>query len=295
MSCIFRAPYFKKAIEEDSINDATKKLKEILELDESENGWSDLSSDEDDDDEPKQEKEEYVVEKVLAEKVEKGKLKFLVKWLGYEDEDDQTWEPLENFFTKGSKMAIFLFYRKKWKKQMKEQKTNGGGGAKTSFPDAVKASTGDVGQKKEKSGKRTSSYDDDENDPPTTSKSKFSRNAFVEKRHSSFTNVPAKKFKSFKPPKKIKIFESSLPPIAINKKELERKREMEQKQAKEIIEKKLEEKKQAEKQKREEAEREKKLALERAKELEKEENRKKLRKDLWGSSDEDDYEDAAEE
>uniref|UniRef100_A0AC35EZP1 Chromo domain-containing protein n=1 Tax=Panagrolaimus sp. PS1159 TaxID=55785 RepID=A0AC35EZP1_9BILA len=286
MSCVFRAPYFKNSIEEDNINDATKKLKEILELDENENGWSDISSDEDDDDEPNQEKEEYVVEKVLAEKVEKGKLKFLVKWLGYDDEDDQTWEPLENFFTKGSKMAIFLFYQKKWKKQMKEQKKNGGD-AKTSSPDAVKISAGD--------GKRTFSIDDDENDPPTTSKSKFSKNASAEKRHSSFTNVPAKKFKPFQPSKRIKIFESSYPEFAINKNELQRKREIEQKQAKEIIEKKLEEKRRAEKRKREEAEREKKLALERAKELEAEENRRKLRKDLWSSSDEEDYEDAAEE
>uniref|UniRef100_A0AC35G7Z9 Uncharacterized protein n=1 Tax=Panagrolaimus sp. PS1159 TaxID=55785 RepID=A0AC35G7Z9_9BILA len=167
-----------------------------------------------------------------------------------------------------------------------ERTKENGGGAKTSSLGAVKASAADIGQKKEKQSKKSEKaskrnyYSNDENDPPTTSKSKFSKSAHVEKRHSSSTNVPAK---------------NSLPAFAINKKEVERKSEIEQKQAKEIIEKKLEEKTQAEKQKCEEAEYEKKLALERAKELEKEENCKKVRKDLWGSFDKDDYEDAAEE
>lgn len=38
----------------------------------------------------------YYVEKFIKEKVEKGKTFYLVKWLGYPEEDN-TWEPEEKF------------------------------------------------------------------------------------------------------------------------------------------------------------------------------------------------------
>ncbi|SMQ49659.1 unnamed protein product [Zymoseptoria tritici ST99CH_3D7] len=49
---------------------------------------------EDDDDE--EEEDEYQVEKILAHESKRGKIQYRIKWLGYEDEADQTWEPQEN-------------------------------------------------------------------------------------------------------------------------------------------------------------------------------------------------------
>jgi len=39
--------------------------------------------------------EEYVVEKIVAKRIVKGKIQYLLKWKGYPD-DDNTWEPKEN-------------------------------------------------------------------------------------------------------------------------------------------------------------------------------------------------------
>ena len=40
--------------------------------------------------------EEWHVEKILKCARVEGKLKFLVKWEGYDSEDDNTWEPMNN-------------------------------------------------------------------------------------------------------------------------------------------------------------------------------------------------------
>lgn len=50
--------------------------------------------DEDDDDE----EDEFQVEKILSHKVERGKIVYRVKWLGWEKDEDQTWEPVDNLY-----------------------------------------------------------------------------------------------------------------------------------------------------------------------------------------------------
>jgi chromobox protein 1 len=40
----------------------------------------------------------YVVEKILGHRFNKGKLEFDVKWQGYENPKDRTWEPEENMY-----------------------------------------------------------------------------------------------------------------------------------------------------------------------------------------------------
>jgi len=40
--------------------------------------------------------EEYEVEKIISKRARKGKVEYLVKWKGWEDPDDNTWEPINN-------------------------------------------------------------------------------------------------------------------------------------------------------------------------------------------------------
>jgi chromobox protein 1 len=55
-----------------------------------------LEEEEEDDDE--EEEDEYQVEKIIEHKVKRGTTVYRIKWLGYEDEADQTWEPVENLY-----------------------------------------------------------------------------------------------------------------------------------------------------------------------------------------------------
>ena len=52
--------------------------------------------------------EEYEVEKVLEKRVQAGnQVEYLVKWKGYDDPDDNTWEPADNL--REAKVAIDMF------------------------------------------------------------------------------------------------------------------------------------------------------------------------------------------
>jgi len=42
------------------------------------------------------EAEEYEVETIVSKRLRKGKAEYLVKWKGWEDPDDNTWEPIGN-------------------------------------------------------------------------------------------------------------------------------------------------------------------------------------------------------
>lgn len=54
--------------------------------------------DEDEDEDEDEEEDEFQVEKILSHKTERGKIVYQVKWLGWEKEEDQTWEPVDNLY-----------------------------------------------------------------------------------------------------------------------------------------------------------------------------------------------------
>ncbi|KAF1850400.1 chromo-domain-containing protein [Cucurbitaria berberidis CBS 394.84] len=63
------------------------------------NAQAELVEDEDEVDEENQEdsvEDEYIVEKVLGHRIRKGELEYHVKWQGYDDPADHTWEPEQN-------------------------------------------------------------------------------------------------------------------------------------------------------------------------------------------------------
>ena len=67
------------------------------EEDEGDVAEDDDDNDDDNDDDDDQAEDEFVVEKILSHNFEKdGTLKYHIKWLGYPNPQDQTWEPEEN-------------------------------------------------------------------------------------------------------------------------------------------------------------------------------------------------------
>ncbi|XP_023348010.1 chromobox protein homolog 1 isoform X2 [Eurytemora carolleeae] len=62
--------------------------------------------------------EEYEVERILEVRQRKGKTEYLIKWKGYDTEDDNTWEPVENLDCKDK---IEEFNRKKKEKDAKAE------------------------------------------------------------------------------------------------------------------------------------------------------------------------------
>ena len=53
-------------------------------------------AEEEEEEEEDGEEDEYRVEKILRHDYVNGNLVYQIKWLGYEEESDMTWEPIEN-------------------------------------------------------------------------------------------------------------------------------------------------------------------------------------------------------
>jgi len=71
------------------------------------------------DPEESEEDEEYEVESIVEKKVVRGKTKYLVKWKGYDKDEDRTWEPKENLA--GSEELIKKFEDEQVSEPDKEQ------------------------------------------------------------------------------------------------------------------------------------------------------------------------------
>ncbi|EMC99752.1 hypothetical protein BAUCODRAFT_145133 [Baudoinia panamericana UAMH 10762] len=67
--------------------------------------------DDEDGEEDEAGEEEYRVEKIVAHGFEEdGSVKYKIKWLGYDNEDDMTWEPVENL--EGAQDALKAYHKK---------------------------------------------------------------------------------------------------------------------------------------------------------------------------------------
>ncbi|TKA69847.1 hypothetical protein B0A55_06732 [Friedmanniomyces simplex] len=78
-----------------------KAAKAVAEPDEEE------EEEEEDDEEAE---DEYRVEKILSHDFDKGAVIYQIKWLGYENEEDLTWEPIENL--DGAKDILKVYHKK---------------------------------------------------------------------------------------------------------------------------------------------------------------------------------------
>lgn len=57
-----------------------------------------VQDDESEDDAGSGDEDEFQVEKILDHKTVKGGILYRIKWLGYDDVADETWEPEENLY-----------------------------------------------------------------------------------------------------------------------------------------------------------------------------------------------------
>ncbi|KAI9733977.1 MAG: hypothetical protein M1834_002634 [Cirrosporium novae-zelandiae] len=69
----------------------------------------DVNTDEEDDDESETDAEVYAVEEIEDYRFDKGVLKLKVRWKGYPEESDKTWEPEENILD-GAAETLQAFY-----------------------------------------------------------------------------------------------------------------------------------------------------------------------------------------
>jgi hypothetical protein len=72
------------------------------------------------------EQQEFLVERILAHRKTHGSVKrteydFLIKWVGYDEESDNTWEPWE-FVRNNDKLIVYLYENQLRQFLTKEQK-----------------------------------------------------------------------------------------------------------------------------------------------------------------------------
>lgn len=59
---------------------------------------ADVGDDAEEDDEEDGDEDEFQVEEVLDHKTSRGQIIYQIKWLGYDQDEDLTWEPVENLY-----------------------------------------------------------------------------------------------------------------------------------------------------------------------------------------------------
>ena len=86
---------------------AAKKKKRAAEESEESMSEESESEEEEEDDDDDEDEEDYVVEEVLDSKLDGRKVLYLVKWEGFDGEDDNTWEPQKHLSDCAEKLAAY--------------------------------------------------------------------------------------------------------------------------------------------------------------------------------------------
>jgi len=108
----------------------------------------------------KKRSEEYEVEKILDRRIKKGKNEYLIKWKGYDNEEDNTWEPEENLDCQDK----IVDFEKTYKKNKDEKKSKEAEKPKDKEKDKKRKSE-DAGKSGGSEAKKEKKKEKDENKP----------------------------------------------------------------------------------------------------------------------------------
>ena len=81
--------------------------------------------------------EEYEVETIVSKRIRKGKVEYLVKWKGWDNPDDNTWEPIANLECK----ELIEEYEAAHKEKEEEEEKKVTSGVRRKEPDGKKRDT----------------------------------------------------------------------------------------------------------------------------------------------------------